>query len=250
MILKFVDPSHIAQLTQYLQALHDSSSATQNHTNLLLNCYSKLKKEDRIADLISKGGFEVESGIRICRTAGYFSQALLLAKSAQLHDWVISILFEDIHDPNQVLSYIAELDHESIGGAMKRYGGSLIRQLPKESTEVLIRLCSESYTFYPEDFIPFYVDLRTWCIEFLERVFSAQTIVRDDATVSSYTGDRDEQSRSAVTNTLFELYLQNYASQKSVSFVLNGSQLGSYLTEWARHIHLGEPNVSICLGIR
>lgn len=211
-----MDPSHITHLTLYLQALHDASAASENHTSLLLNCYSKLKDEDKINQLVSRGGFDIEHGIRICKTAGYFYQALQLAKNAQLHDWVITLLFEDIADPSQVVAYIAQLDPTSIETAMKKYGGSLVKQLPRECTDILVFLCTRSA--YPEDFVPFYVDLRTWCIDFLERVFSARFAVDRESDSDVHLG-RDNASRIAVSNTLFELYLENVGPKEVLDYI-------------------------------
>jgi hypothetical protein len=209
-----VDPSHIVHLTQYLQALHDAKIETPSHTNLLLNCYSKLKDTEKVKALLNRGGFEIESAIKICRNAGYFDEALVLAKSAKLHDWVITILFEDIQEPSQVLLYISQLSLDAIESAMKRYGGSLIRALPKECTDVLVRLCIE--LCYPEDFVPYYVDSRTWCMEFLEQVFERRFIVVNPSEDGI---TREDLSRMAVCDTLFELYLENFSNQKVFIFL-------------------------------
>ena len=42
-ITKFLDAHKIDRLTEYLQALHSSGLASEDHTTLLLNCYTKLK---------------------------------------------------------------------------------------------------------------------------------------------------------------------------------------------------------------
>ncbi len=42
-IRKFLDASKIHHLTEYLQALHSQGLANEDHTTLLLNCYTKLK---------------------------------------------------------------------------------------------------------------------------------------------------------------------------------------------------------------
>lgn len=201
----------------YLQALHDSKVATESHTSLLLNCYSKLKAEDNINKLLSQGGFNLESGIKICKTAGYFKQALELAKLASSHDWVINILFEDLNDPMQVISYIAQLDPSSIAETFKKYGITLVKHLPKESTDILVFLCTTELQVYPEDFIAFYVDSRTWCIEFLERVFSCRFNDKNREYDSQFQKDKENISRSAVCNTLFELYLECYCGNSEVN---------------------------------
>jgi hypothetical protein len=215
-ILKFVDPSHIVYLTMYLQALHDSKISTESHTSLLLNCYSKLKDEDSINKLISQGGFNIESGIRICRTAGYFKQALVLAKASSLHDWVINILFEDLNESIEVIPYIAQLDPNSIELTFKKYGTTLVKHLPKESTDILVFLCTTELHVHPEDFISFYVDSITWCVEFLERVFSTRFSNHSREYDVHFDADKERISRSIVSNTLFELYLENYGDSNEI----------------------------------
>ena len=208
-ILKFMDPSHIIHLTRYLQAIHDSKIATSSHSSLLLNCYSKLKDEEKINELVRQGSFDIENGIRICKTAGYFSQALELAKRAALHDSVISLLLEDIQDASQVISYIAKLDPDSIKQTFQKYGSSLIKQLPKDSTDILVFLCTTEPQVHPEDFVFLYVDSKTWCIEFLERVLSSRFTSSIGEYDSRYQMEREKQSRSIVFTTVFELYLEN-----------------------------------------
>lgn len=48
MIRKFLDSQHIDNLTTYLQALHKNVQATEDHTTLLLNCYTKLNHTDKL----------------------------------------------------------------------------------------------------------------------------------------------------------------------------------------------------------
>jgi hypothetical protein len=200
----------------YLQALHDSKVATESHTSLLLNCYSKLKDEDNINKLISQGGFDIESGIRICRAAGYFKQALVLAKASALHDWVVNILFEDLNESTEVISYIAQLDPSSIEQTFKKYGAILVEHLPKESTDILVFLCTTELQVYPENFIAFYVDSRNWCVEFLERVFSSRFSDASREYDSNFDVDKERISRSAICNTLFELYLESYGDSSEI----------------------------------
>lgn len=52
MIRKFLDSQHIDNLTTYLQALHKNGQATEDHTTLLLNCYTKLNHTDKLKEFI------------------------------------------------------------------------------------------------------------------------------------------------------------------------------------------------------
>lgn len=51
-IRKFLDSQHIDYLTTYLQALHKQGEATEDHTTLLLNCYTKLNHTDKLKEFI------------------------------------------------------------------------------------------------------------------------------------------------------------------------------------------------------
>lgn len=74
-IRKFLDSQHIEKLTTYLQALHKQGHATEDHTTLLLNCYTKLNntvgQSDSLKDFIlMKEGdlnYDVDVAIKVCR---------------------------------------------------------------------------------------------------------------------------------------------------------------------------------------
>ena len=53
--------------------------------------------------------FDVETAIRVCRSAGYFDLALSLARTHALHDWYIRIQVEDVKHYNEALTYIGQL---------------------------------------------------------------------------------------------------------------------------------------------
>ena len=52
LFFKFLDAQRIHNLTKYLQALHRAQMATEEHTTLLLNCYTKLKDDSKINEFI------------------------------------------------------------------------------------------------------------------------------------------------------------------------------------------------------
>lgn len=74
-IRKFLDSQHIEKLTIYLQALHKQGHATEDHTTLLLNCFTKLNNSVNQCDslkefIMSKDGdinYDVEVAIKVCR---------------------------------------------------------------------------------------------------------------------------------------------------------------------------------------
>lgn len=74
-IRKFLDSQHIEKLTMYLQALHKERQATEDHTTLLLNCYTKMsntlgQNEGLKRFILSKDSdlsYDVDVAIRVCR---------------------------------------------------------------------------------------------------------------------------------------------------------------------------------------
>ena len=56
-IKRFLDAHKINFLTAYLQALHQKGLANEDHTTLLLNCYTKLKDQNKLDEFIFKGTF-------------------------------------------------------------------------------------------------------------------------------------------------------------------------------------------------
>ena len=54
-IRRFLDAQRMKHLTTYLEALHEKSAATSEHTTLLLNCYTKLKDVKKLDQFIRGG---------------------------------------------------------------------------------------------------------------------------------------------------------------------------------------------------
>ncbi len=58
--------------------------------------------------------FDVETAIKVCRSAGYFSHALYLAEKHEEHDWYLKIQLEDIKDYQKALDYIGKLQFSEV----------------------------------------------------------------------------------------------------------------------------------------
>ncbi|KAJ3208800.1 Vacuolar protein sorting-associated protein 11 [Dinochytrium kinnereticum] len=157
-IRKFLDAQRIHNLTSYLQSLHDAGLANEDHTTLLINCYTKLKDMARL-DLFIKGSgdprsgggstasFDVETAMRVCRQAGYYDHALWLAKRFRRHTQCLLILVEDLGRFKDAVEYVASLDPHDQETELKRYGPVLVTELPEEMTAVLVRLCTTPIAF-------------------------------------------------------------------------------------------------------
>ncbi|KAG1669413.1 Vacuolar protein sorting-associated protein 11 [Nymphon striatum] len=199
-IRKFLDAQRIHNLTAYLQALHKKSLANEDHTTLLLNCYTKLKDHSKLDEFIMtkdrEVDFDVEIAIKVCRQAGFYTHALYLAERHQQHEWYLKIQLEDHQDYMCALSYISKLD---------------FYEEPEKTTELLKSLCTDykpSNRAEPElpkraqaeDFIHIFVNNSKKLTDFLEHMVKVHS-----------------DCKSYAYNTLLELYLLNYKTSLDVT---------------------------------
>ncbi|KAF5383483.1 hypothetical protein D9757_006137 [Collybiopsis confluens] len=155
-IRKFLDAQRIHNLVTYLQELHTQGLANSDHTTLLLNTYTKLKDVSRLDSFIktesksSRGDsrapdelpFDLDTAIRVCRQAGYFEHAGYLAKKYERHEDYLRIQIEDAGKYSEALLYLRTLGMDAAEGNLARYGRALLNNLPEETTELLIDLCT------------------------------------------------------------------------------------------------------------
>ncbi|XP_060522802.1 vacuolar protein sorting-associated protein 11 homolog isoform X2 [Cylas formicarius] len=226
-IRKFLDSQHLDKLTTYLQALHKQGQATEDHTTLLLNCYTKLNnsigQSDSLKEFIlmkeSDLNYDVDVAIKVCRH-GSPAEALMLAKKHEKHDWYIKIQIEDHEKYSDVLDYISNLNFEEAEHYMKKYGKILVEHLPYESTQFLKKLCTNykpnnspivsensmltgNYDVVlksdPEDFIHLFLNNSERLVEFLDHLMSEGCILS-----------------TLVYNTLLEHYVHVWSNLESV----------------------------------
>lgn len=246
-IQKFLDAQRIYNLTNYLEKLHEKGLASKDHTTLLLNCYTKLKDVDKLNLFIKcEGGvsehkFDVETAIRVCRSANYHEHAMYVAKRAGKHEWYLKILLEDLGRYEEALNYISSLEPSQAGVTIKEYGKILIEHKPAETIEILMRLCTEegepvnrqksngsflSMLPSPVDFLSIFIHHPQSLMEFLEQ----------------YTGKvKDSPAQVEIHNTLLELYLSHdldFPSMSQVNIGENGNlrakiPAGSAALSWA-----------------
>ncbi|XP_013381879.1 vacuolar protein sorting-associated protein 11 homolog [Lingula anatina] len=223
-IRKFLDAQRIHNLTAYLQALHKAQQATEDHTTLLLNCYTKLKDVSKLDEFIMTKDreidFDVETAIKVCRQAAYYDHALFLAELHNKHEWYLRIQLESIKNYQKALDYIGKLDFMEAESNLKRYGKVLMAEVPQETTELLKRLCTD---YRPsnkplvdmntlggevpkiqranaDEFIHIFVNNSQRLTEFLEHMVKVQP-----------------NSPALVYNTLLELYLHCIVHETDIS---------------------------------
>jgi hypothetical protein len=223
-IRKFLDSQHIEKLTMYLEALHKQGHATEDHTTLLLNCYTKLNntvgQSNSLKEFIlMKEGdlnYDVDIAIKVCRQ-GSPAEALMLAKKHQKHDWYIKLQVEDHQRYVEVLDYISNLSFENAEFYMKKYGNILIQNAPYESTQFLKRLCTSyksnnsldnsligsfelSQKSDPEEYIHLFLNNSERLVEFLEYLIGEGCLLS-----------------TPVYNTLLEHYLHVWGNLENVA---------------------------------
>ena len=157
--------------------------ANSDHTTLLLNTYTKLKDvarldsfiktESRRSDLAAAGDgdysekqqelpFDLDTAIRVCRQAGYFEHASYLAKKYERHEDYLRIQIEDAGNYKLALAYLRRLGPETVSCFLRplirmltvwclkaetnlaRYGRAMLGNLPRETTELLIDICTSN----------------------------------------------------------------------------------------------------------
>ncbi|KAI0497698.1 hypothetical protein KFK09_020931 [Dendrobium nobile] len=221
-IQKFLDAQRIYNLTNYLEQLHERGLASKDHTTLLLNCYTKLKDVEKLNkfikgdDSVSEQRFDVETAIRVCRSAGYHEHAMYVAKKAKRHEWYLKILLEDLGSYQEALQYISSLEPNQAGVTLKEYGKILIEHRPAETIGILMKVCTDSGETKrissngarlsmlpsPMDFINSFVHSPQSLMDFLEKYVSRV---------------KDSPAQTEINNTLLELYLSNSLSFPSIS---------------------------------
>lgn len=226
-IKKFLDSQRIHNLTGYLEALHKKSFAKQDHTKLLLNCYSKLKNENQLKEFIEsyeKGNieFNLETAIKVLRDAGFHEIAIYLAKQHKNHEWYFKVQMEDGGDVLSALEYMRSMNNlDEMALYMRKYGRSMLKEEPDQTIDIIKNICLKShenkslsvhsqnsqeemsvhsnYKIYPEEFFHIFVDNNELFVKLLEQ------IVTDEF--------GSEFATKGVHNLLLELYLHSWRKQ-------------------------------------
>ncbi|KAG8904399.1 hypothetical protein FRB99_001821 [Tulasnella sp. 403] len=164
-IRKFLDAKRISNLTLFLQELHSRGLANADHTTLLLNTYTKLKDVERLDSFVKTEShkftgldgetsneeppFDLDTAIRVCRQASYFKHAAYLAKRYKRHEDYLRVQLEDEANYKDALEYLRDLGPDVVTilvlqaeSNLARYGRPMLSNLPDETTQVLIELCS------------------------------------------------------------------------------------------------------------
>lgn len=226
-IKKFLDSKRISHLTVYLEALHKRSQASQDHTKLLLNCYSKLRSDHQLKQFIEsyEAGnieFDVEIAIKVLRDAGFYELALYLAKKHHKHESFFSIQFEDRKNSEAALEYMDIMtDPDEMATFMEKYGRTMLKQAPDRTIQMIKTICQRSHEVMsrvrlsdsnftnmvkinrqinPEEFLHIFVENNALFVQLLEQLV-----------------DQGEAfATRPVYNLLLEFYLDAWRKEKDV----------------------------------
>lgn len=222
-IKKFLDSKRLSNLTVYLEALHKKSQASQDHTKLLLNCYSKLRNDQQLKEFIEsyeEGNikFDVEIAIRVLREAGFQEFAKYLARKHQKHELFFKVQIEDDNTSEPALDYMNEMiDANEMASYMKKYGRIMLKDAPEKTISMINTICQRSRErssqsassnafdlryitrqIYPEEFFHIFVDNNDLFVKLLEQLVE----------------DGTDFATRAVHNLLLELYLNTWRKER------------------------------------
>ncbi|CAH8460482.1 unnamed protein product [Heterobilharzia americana] len=173
-IQRFLEGSHIIQLTSYLEALSDQNLATSDHLLLLLNCYCRLQDEDKIDQFVStpnNSQLDVTSALHVLKQSKYISAAVKLAKNTGRHIDCIGLLIENLCDGKSALEMIDKLDFDEALKSVSEYGHQLITHCPSETIKLLDKLCAhpDASRINVQHFLKVFVNNPKGLMKFLDR---------------------------------------------------------------------------------
>ena len=136
-IAKFVDPHHAQNLARYLQAIPAELKSKQ-HTTLLFNCFTKVKDEEKLKQVVEKfveeadkePTFDVETAVDVLKRNGYQQFAEQLAKAYKMYNLYMGLLYEG-QQYKAMLDYIEELPGEIVMNKLNEYGAEIIAKYPE-----------------------------------------------------------------------------------------------------------------------
>jgi vacuolar protein sorting-associated protein 11 len=161
-IRRFLDSRHIHHLTDYLQAVHEKGQASADHTTLLLNCFTRLDRNEQLREFVEnerdkKSIFDVDVAIKVCRNA-CLELSLELAKKHHKHAACLSILTEDLRAYKEALQYISNLPFDDADKTLKKFGKVLMDNCPADTIELLKKLCTDYVSNHPEELTEEFLD--------------------------------------------------------------------------------------------
>eukprot|EP01034_Spumella_vulgaris_P026929 gene26929-33580_t len=160
-VMKFLDPYRIANLISYLEKLCDKGLATKDHITLLLTCYTKIKSDVKLKELLdglatqkvgagASAAFDAQQAIITLNSAGYSDYALQIAAKYHQHAAYLNIqLSKTPAQLDDSLGYLAYMvfvaDAEDVLTSLKKHGRQLLKTRPNTFTALLVKLCTGDF---------------------------------------------------------------------------------------------------------
>ena len=202
-ITRFIDPQHAAYLVDYLEELSKKGNMTKEHTTLLFNCYTKLRKTQQLNKKINEcledaqnkrePKFNLETAVQVLCLTGFSSDALSIAKAFHMHDFYTKMLSEN-GEYIKILGYIRDVETNVALKILKAYGNDMMISFNPSNRigfrNFLLEAClvglrkkpdsEEKQKMNPDDimrvFINFPNELYLFLKEYVERNRSANTL--------------------------------------------------------------------------
>jgi hypothetical protein len=119
--------------------------ANQDHTTLLLNCYTRLKDDARLDAFVrsDKVSFDVDNAIIVCKQSGYVESALVIAQRHRRHDVVVKTRAVEREEYDLSLDYISDLSFYDAEALLKKHGRLFASKRPDRLVSMLVSLCTD-----------------------------------------------------------------------------------------------------------
>lgn len=223
-IRKVLDSRNLVDLSAYLEDLHKRSQASQEHTKVLLTCYSKLKSDYQLKQFIASYGEDyiksnVKMAIQLLRGANFYELAISLAEKYQKHECYFEIRVEDQNDIDAALDYMDQMGNpEEMATYMRKYGRLMLKKEPDKTIRMIKTICLRSHEqselnplfdinnsrrksyVHPEEFSHIFIDDSNRLAKLLEQLVEENPVF----------------ATKPVNNLLLELHLETWRSQKDI----------------------------------
>uniref|UniRef100_A0A5S6R317 Vacuolar protein sorting-associated protein 11 homolog n=1 Tax=Trichuris muris TaxID=70415 RepID=A0A5S6R317_TRIMR len=144
-VRKFLEVRRVDNLAEYLEAVFQAGLGNSEHANLLLSCYSKQGRKDKIDQLLRERQlpFDVDDAVWTLRSSGFYEQAAELTKRCGYPERCLAVLMSDIKDFKQAIQYIGSLTPEVNAKFFIQYSKELMENVPDETMGLLKKFCAE-----------------------------------------------------------------------------------------------------------
>lgn len=144
---KYLDAQKIGHIAMYLKKLHECGLAEQEHTALLLKCYTKLRDASNLEEFLEKtptSQYDTVTAISVLETSGYEKLAASLAKKVGNNEEYVRLSLEHFKNYTRMVDFIRGLSPLEASALLLEHGRQLMRHAPQETLELVEELCGLS----------------------------------------------------------------------------------------------------------